>query len=208
MTSLDMVELTGKQHKNILADIRNEIIQLEEKGRLIFEPTSYVDQWNRTQECYTFGKRGAMQLALKYDSKTRYRVIEYIEKLEEEFQNSDILPAKDILIAGTKIKQLTEDVSIMKPKADYFDALVDGNLLTSIRETAKEFNVKEKVFVRFLMDSKYIYRSKRGTLMPYANKNNGLFEVKEFYDKRTRHKGLQTKITPKGRETFRLLLGK
>ena len=100
---------------------------------------------------------------------------------------------------------LAVDNQIMKPKAEYFDELVDRNLLTSFRETAKQLDVKEKAFVQFLLDKKYIHRDKKGKLMPYADKNNGLFEVKECFNEKTKWSGTQTLITPKGRETFRLL---
>lgn len=101
--------------------------------------------------------------------------------------------------------ELTVDNQIMKPKADYFDELVDRNLLTNFRETAKQLGVKEKLFIKFLIDKKYLYRDKRGKLMPYADKNNGLFEMKESVNEKTKWAGTQTLITPKGRETFRLL---
>lgn len=100
---------------------------------------------------------------------------------------------------------LTVQNTIMQPKAEYFDELVDRNLLTSFRETAKQLEIKEKDFIRFLIDKKYIYRDKKGKLMPYAEKNNGLFEVKECFNEKTSWSGTQTLITPKGRETFRLL---
>ena len=41
--------------------------------------------------------------------------------------------------------------------------------------------------------------------MPYADKNAGLFEIKECFNEKTQWSGTQTLITPKGRETFRLL---
>ena len=100
---------------------------------------------------------------------------------------------------------LTMDNAVMKPKADYFDELVDRNLLTNFRETAKQLGIKEKEFIRFLMEKKYLYRDKRGKLMPYAEKNSGLFEIKECFNEKTLWSGTQTLITPKGRETFRLL---
>lgn len=100
---------------------------------------------------------------------------------------------------------LTVKNQIMAPKAEYFDELVDRNLLTNFRDTAKELGIKQNVFVTFLLDKKYIYRDKNGKLRPYADKNDGLFELKECYNKKTEWKGLQTLITPKGRETFRLL---
>lgn len=101
--------------------------------------------------------------------------------------------------------ELAVNNQIMKPKADYFDELVDRNLLTNLRETAKQLEIKQKNFINFLLEKKYLYRDKRGKLMPYAKKNNGLFEVKEVYNDKTKWCGTQTLVTPKGRETFRLL---
>ena len=101
---------------------------------------------------------------------------------------------------------LTVDNQIMKPKADYFDELVDRNLLTNFRETAKQLHVGERKFIKFLLEKKYIYRDKRGKLKPYANKYEDLFDVKEFTNEKTGFCDTQTLITPKGRETFRLLL--
>ena len=105
-----------------------------------------------------------------------------------------------------QVSTLTVDNEIMKPKADYFDELVERNTLTSFRETAKQLEVKEKSFIKFLLDHKYIYRDGKGKIMPYADKNNGLFEVKESFNEKTQWSGTQTLITPKGRETFRLLM--
>ena len=100
---------------------------------------------------------------------------------------------------------LTVEKQILQPKADYFDELVDRNLLTNFRETAKQLSIKQNDFVNFLLEKKYIYRDKRGKLMPYADRNTGLFEVKECFNEKTQWCGTQTLITPKGRETFRLL---
>lgn len=101
---------------------------------------------------------------------------------------------------------LAVDLEIARPKAEYFDDLVDRNLLTNFRETAKQLNVPPRKFVQFLLDKKYLYRDKRNQLMPYArHAEAGLFTVKESVNEKTNWSGTQTLITPKGRETFRLL---
>ena len=105
----------------------------------------------------------------------------------------------------TENSSLTVKNAIMAPKADYFDQLVDRNLLTNFRETAKELGVAPRTFVQFLLDKKYIYRDQKGKLLPYEGKNDGLFEVKECTNQKTQWSGVQTMVTPKGRETFRLL---
>lgn len=101
--------------------------------------------------------------------------------------------------------RLTVQNQIMQPKADYFDELVDRNTLTNFRETAKELGVPPKRLVQFLIDRKYLYRDKRGKLLPFENKNNGLFEVKETFNEKTQWSGTQTLVTPKGREVFRAM---
>ena len=121
---------------------------------------------------------------------------------------SEKLKQRDARIAELAVQnsELTVRNQIMQPKADYFDEIVSHNLLTNFRETAKQLQIKEKAFVGFLINHKYIYRDKRGKLMPYAEKNNGLFEMKECVNEKTGWGGTQTLLTPKGRETFRLLM--
>lgn len=131
----------------------------------------------------------------------------------QENMTPEELMAKALMVAQktladreARLSSLTVENQIMKPKADYFDELVDRNLLTGFRETAKELGVGPKAFVRFLLDHKYVYRDKKGKLMPYQpHVGSGLFELKECANDKTQWSGTQTFITPKGRETFRLL---
>ena len=139
---------------------------------------------------------------------------QYFIAVEEQWNSPDAIMARALQLSNAKLKQLQVTVSeltvenqIMKPKAEYFDDLVDRNLLTGIRETAKEFQIKQKDFVTFLMDKKYLYRDKKGKLMPYAKPlQDGLFELKETKNDATAWSGSQTMITPKEREIFRLLM--
>lgn len=125
---------------------------------------------------------------------------------EELMAKALVVAQKTLADREARLSAVTVENQIMKPKADYFDELVDRNLLTSFRETAKQLCVKERIFVRFLIDHKYIYRDQKGKLMPYAQHvSAGLFELKECFNDKTQWGGAQTLITPKGRETFRLL---
>lgn len=125
---------------------------------------------------------------------------------DEELMAKALLAAqRTIADRERRLAEVTVQNTIMQPKADYFDEIVDRNLLTNFRETAQEIGVKQKAFVTWLVDHKYIYRDKKGKLMAYAEKNNGLFDVKECFNEKTQWSGTQTLITPKGRETFRLL---
>ena len=127
----------------------------------------------------------------------------------EELMAKALLVAQKTLEARDKrIADLSSQNEIMKSKADYFDQLVDKNTLTNFRETAKQFGIAPKKFVSFLVENKFVYRDKRGRLLPIEGKNDGLFEVKECVNDKNKRSGTQTLITPKGREVLRLLLNK
>ena len=109
----------------------------------------------------------------------------------------------------TKRLELEKDNKILKPKADYFDDLVDRNLLTNFRDFAKELNVRQKYLIEWLISNRYIYRNEKGKIKSYSKYSEGdsrLFEVKEYKATNNSHSGTQTLITPRGRETFRLLI--
>lgn len=140
------------------------------------------------------------------------QVRQYFLNLEKAWNTPEMVMSRALKMAESQIcklqavnSELTVKNQILQPKADFFDELVDRHLLTSFRETAKELNIKEKKFINFLIEKKYLYRDKKGKLMPYSSKNNGLFELKETFNEKTQWSGTQTLITPKGRETFRLL---
>jgi len=125
----------------------------------------------------------------------------------QENMTPEQIVANALIVAQNIIANKDKQIEEMQPKADYFDALVERNLLTNFRDTAKELNIGEKHFIGFLIDNRYIYRDQSKKLKPYADKvEKGLFEIKEFNSRYSDHSGLQTLITPKGRETFRLLI--
>ena len=139
---------------------------------------------------------------------------QYFIAVEEQWNSPDAIMARALQLSNAKLKEmqitvstLTVENQIMKPKAEYFDELVDRNLLTGIRETAGELGVKQNQFVTFLLEKKYMYRDKKGKLTAYAKPlADGLFERKECMNEKTQWKGTQDLVTPKGRETFRLLM--
>lgn len=137
---------------------------------------------------------------------------QYFLQLERDWNSPEKVMARALQIAEKKINTLSAELSkatvqntIMQPKSDYFVELVERNTLTNFRETANQLGVGQKVLVNFLLEKKYIYRDKKGKIMPYADKNDGLFTIKECFNEKTQWSGTQTLITPKGRETFRLL---
>lgn len=137
---------------------------------------------------------------------------QYFISIEEAWNCPEMVMQRALSIANERAKalqlsvsQLTVDNQIMRPKAEYFDELVDRRLLTNFRDTAKELHIGQKEFIQFLLDHKYVYRDKKSKLKPYMPYvEDGLFELKEFTNAKTGFTNTQTLVTPKGKETFRL----
>lgn len=101
-------------------------------------------------------------------------------------------------------EKLEQQLALAEPKVEYFDALVNRNLLLNFTTVAKELGVKRKVLIGYLIENGYVYRDQNSNLLPYSQHTPHLFEVKEYT--KDNYAGAQTLITPRGRETFRLLL--
>ena len=218
ITSLEVAELTGKEHKNIIRDIRNIIAQMDEINQRNFEPISYTDSRNREQACYRLTKEGCLCLVSGYDANLRMKIINRWKELElqaqphlpKTFGEALILAGQQQLQIEAQQKTIAEQhstITVMTPKADYFDGLVERKLLLNFRDTAKEFGMGQNELIKWLMDNHFLFRDQNKKLKAYnEHVVDGLFEVKEW--KNGKVAGNQTLITVKGRETFRLLLNK
>lgn len=221
MTSLDIAEVTGKQHKNILADIRKEIDELStELGELIFQPTTYKDKSNRDKPCYQFGKKGAMQLALKYDATTRYKVIERIEELENS--QSPKLPRtyKEALIKlveqveeneklQTNNLLLSQQNNELKPKADYYDLFINNKGLATITSIAKNYGMSATKMNKLLHDLGVQFKQSGAWFLysKYQSEGYTHTETHTYVDKKGRDQVRpNTKWTPKGHAFIYYLL--
>ena len=127
-------------------------------------------------------------------------------KNQEKMSNEEIL-ANAVLLANHLIAEKEKIIEDLEPKANYFDELVNTHLLTNFINISKELHIPQKVFIQFLIDKELIYRDKKNRLLPYAKNNKGYFEVKEWCKEGSEAVGIQTFVTPKGRNYLLLLIG-
>lgn len=128
----------------------------------------------------------------------------YIAGQEED--PPEVLVAKALVVAQNIIAENQKKIAELTPKAEYFDALVERNLLTNLRDTAKELGIKERKFIAWLESKGFVYRDQRNKIKPFALYITGekrYFEIKEWSTDYTA--GTQTFVTPRGKEAFRLL---
>lgn len=129
------------------------------------------------------------------------------EKLKLFAEHPELLDAlmRSLYTAHAENLRHRAERQTLLPKADNYDAFMDADGCTNLRTTAKELNVPERWFARFLQQTGFLYRSPAGNLMPYAiPRNRGLFRVRDYV--RNGHSGAYTLITPMGKSLFRELL--
>jgi len=105
MTSLEIAEITGKEHYNILADIRDEIKKLgEERAALIFQGGEYKDKNNQNRPMFIANIQGVLQLGARYSADVRYKLIEKVTKKETVKIKGNIFESNLIDIEKDKIR--------------------------------------------------------------------------------------------------------
>ena len=80
MTSLEIAEVTGKNHQHVLRDIDELLKQGVDASN--FGLTSYTDKSNRKQRCYSLTGKGVLLLASGYNPLLREKIINRWEELE------------------------------------------------------------------------------------------------------------------------------
>lgn len=87
VTSIDVAETFGKEHKNVLRDIR-ELACSEEFNRLNFELTSYKDGMNRMRDMYYITRDGFTLLVMGY---TGEKAMKFKEAYIKQFNHMEKL---------------------------------------------------------------------------------------------------------------------
>lgn len=156
MTSLEIAEITGKEHKNILADVRDEISKLgTERGQLIFQPSYYINEQNKKQPMFVANIQGILQLGARYSADVRYKLIEKVTKkestkLKENTFKDDLLNLEKDKIKLEKsriLKELSQSIANDKYKQTLqiysANALYDEPILALPEVNKKSYSANE-----------------------------------------------------------------
>ncbi|KJE27418.1 phage antirepressor KilAC domain protein [Geobacillus kaustophilus] len=160
-----------------IADARKAVQRLDEDERSLIPVT---DSLGRKQETFIVNEPGLYTLILgsrKSEAKQfkrwiTHEVIPTIRKTGGYVANDDLFVETYLKHADEQTKLLfratletvrkqNEQIAIMQPKADYFDALVDRRLLTNFRDTAKELKIKPKAFIDWMLEKSIYIETKK-----------------------------------------------
>lgn len=147
MTSREIAELTGKEHKNVKRDV---LIMLEslEKDALSFERT-YLDQQNRQQSVYLLDKELTMTLVAGYSIKLRHAIVKRWQELEAQvakpMSQIEALLASVQMLADVEKRQLEvekQQQEVQQSLAQQKSKLLQiDNKITTGLEEVKETNL-------------------------------------------------------------------
>lgn len=179
MSSLEIAELTGKRHDNIMADIRKMMLDLELNAPEFSGTQSYGN--NNTREIFNLTKELTITLVAHYSHKVCNLVVKRWLELEEENKAkipnfNDPAEAAIAWAAEYKAKQAALKVlDEQKPAVKFATALNTTKNGLTLLETSKMFGMGRTRFCELLREKKYINHDN----LPYQQWiDNGCFTVK------------------------------
>ena len=140
MTSLEIAELTGKQHKHVMEAIRKMEPAWVNIAGSNFRLGSYKDANGQLRPCYQLTKTECLYIATKFNDEARARLVlrwETLERQELERRQQLCLPSpKKILaladeIVGESLRLLNEDAE---------DTLTATQVAKTFNMTVCDFN--------------------------------------------------------------------
>lgn len=213
MTSREIATITGKPHNDVLKAIRAMEPAWYKITEGNFSLSEYTDSTGRKLPMYQLTKTECLYIATKFNDEARAKLVIRWEELEtKERQNVPALPqtyleALKALVLSEEQKQvLALENESMKPKADYFDTLVERGSNLNLRDTAKMIGVSERFFIEYLLLNGYLYRDVKRKLKPIAKYVGKYFVLKEWV--RGENTGSQTLVTVEGKDKFYQLINK
>ena len=227
LDSREVAEMVGKQHNDLLKDIRRYVQQLSE-GKIshtdFFTESQYTDKSNRQKPCYLVTKKGCEFIAHKLTGvKGTEFTAKYINRFHEmEDTIKTQLPQGNDLIAlavieaqkmiaerdnrikslETEITEMDNTISEMQPKVRYVDMILQSKSTVNVSQIAQDYGMSATIFNRKLHELGIQYKT-GGQWILYSNyKNKGYVHSETIEIKHSDgSKGtkMQTKWLQKGR---------
>lgn len=183
MTSIQIAEVIGKRHADIMRDIRDEIEKLEAGGisnERKFALVEYVDAKGEKRPCYQLSKEGVLQLAARYDAVVRAKLIDLALKQERQLP-SNYKEALLALVASEEEKEQlqlenkvqSQIISELKPKADYTDIILKNKGLVTITQIAKDYGMSAQEMNELLHSLKIQFKQSNQWLLYREHQCNG-----------------------------------
>lgn len=186
MSSLEISQIAGKRHSDVLEAIRNMEPAWEKIAQRKFPLTYYKDQWNREQPMYELTKTECLYVATKFNDEARAKLVLRWEQLETEKQASQnkvpVSFKEALLLAAQQQEQIEEqqkqiacmstEIIEMKKKTDYLEVILSSRGTVTTTQIAQDYGMSAKAFNKILSDLKIQHKVNGQWILysPYVSK--------------------------------------
>ena len=167
MTSLQIAEITGKRHADVMKSIRKMEPAWEKVAEGKFSLGSYKDENNQDRPCFSLNKEECLYIATKFNDEARAKLIKRWKELEEQHQKPSVpqnyLEALKYLVKAEEEKQqlalenkkqqeqiitvsktnmeLGNKITEMLPKVSYYDKILQSNATMTVTQIAQDYGM-------------------------------------------------------------------
>lgn len=193
MTSLQIAEITGRRHTDVMRAIRNMEPAWEKVSERKFALAEYQDEQGKPRPCYSLNKEECLYIATKFNDEARAKLIKRWKELEEQHQKPSVpqnyLEALESLVKAEKEKQqlalenkqkdetiitiskanveLGNKITEMLPKVSYYDRILQSNATMTITQIAQDYGMSA-IAMNKELESMRIQHKERGQWILYA----------------------------------------
>lgn len=193
MTSLQIAEITGKRHADVMKSIRKMEPAWEKVAEGKFSLGSYKDENNQDRPCYSLNKEECLYIATKFNDEARAKLIKRWKELEEQHQKPSVpqnyLEALKSLVKSEEEKQqlalenrkqqqeiltiskenmeLGNKITEMLPKVSYYDQILQSNATMTVTQIAQDYGMSA-IKLNLLLSDMKIQHKMRGRWILYG----------------------------------------
>ena len=199
MSSLEIAELTGKEHRNVMSDCRNMFNELDICAANFSASQKYGN--NNTREVFNLNKELTETLITGYSIKLRHAVIVRLRQLEENKAQLPTDPKEQALLLSHAVIELNKQIEEQKPAVEFASQMAANKGSIKVGDFAKILFDKNNLVIgqnrlfKWFRINKYLQSDNK----PFQRfVDQGLFQVVSGVIDGTTRIWSTTKITGKG----------
>ena len=192
MTSLQIAEITGRRHTDVMRSIRKMEPAWEKVSERKFALAEYQDEQGKPRPCYYLNKEECLYIATKFNDEARAKLIKRWKELEEQSKPSvpqNYLEALKSLVKSEEEKQqlalenrkqqqeiltiskenmeLGNKITEMLPKVSYYDQILQSNATMTVTQIAQDYGMSA-IKLNLLLSDMKIQHKMRGQWILYG----------------------------------------